>query len=444
MTLFKRKIYEEMKQWKARYDGNYALLIKGARRVGKSTIVEEFARTEYKSFILIDFSNVSPDINALFNDMYDLDFFFMQLQQLTKTKLYERESVIIFDEVQLQPLARQAIKHLVKDRRYDYIETGSLLSIKKNVQNILIPSEEHKVSMYPLDFEEFLTAIGDDMTWDMITQAYRQKKPLGDAVHRRIMRIYRLYMLVGGMPQAVEVYLRQNYLGDVDMIKREIIELYLDDFSKIDNTGFAASVFEMIPAELSRNTSRFSFSGTKKRSRVRNRDAILADMRDSYTINTAWRVDDPNVGMSMTIDPDSFKLFTLDTGIFVSLAFRDKAFTENVIYDKILTDKLSVNLGYVFENAVSQELVSHGNRLYYHSMRSDTSNHIYEVDFILTQGKKIAPIEVKSSSYRTHTSLDRFCEKYASRIGERYVIHTKDYKREGGTTYLPVYMVGLL
>jgi len=298
--------------------------------------------------------------------------------------------------------------------------------------------------MYPMDFEEFLEATGDTMTWDAIKNAFDSGRSLGDAVHRQIMRKFRLYMLVGGLPQAVATYIERNNLKDVDRIKRDIIELYLEDFSKIDSTGFAANLFKLIPAELSRNTSRFNLGKVDKTGRLESRQKVLADMLDSYTINIAYHSDDPNVGLGITANPDCFKVFTLDTGIFVTLAFMDKDYTDNIIYSKFLSDKLSVNLGYIFENVVSQELVSSGNKLYYHTMDSDTSNHLYEVDFILSKENKICPIEVKSASYRTHTSLDFFIKKYSARIGEKYVIHTKDFKKEGGITYLPVYMTALL
>ena len=269
-TMFKRKIYNEILEWKEKWSDKYALLIKGARRVGKSTIVEEFARKEFKSYILIDFAHVSKAIKELFEDTYDLDFFFLQLQQLTGTRLFVNESVIIFDEVQLFPKARQAIKYLVADGRYKYIETGSLMSIKKNTKDILIPSEEHKIPMYPMDFEEFLWAIGDEITADTIKMLLEKKRLAGNAMHRNLMRIFRLYMLIGGMPQAIETYLELNNLQTVDITKREIVELYEEDYSKFDSTGLAGDIFDAIPASLSGNASRYVLSNARE-GRVRSR-----------------------------------------------------------------------------------------------------------------------------------------------------------------------------
>jgi len=443
-TVFKRKIYNKMLEWKDKYKGSYALLIRGARRVGKSTIAKEFAQNEYRSHIIIDFAYIEPDLDDLFNDMRDLDFFFLQLQQLTGVKLYNRESVIVFDEIQLRPHVRQMIKYLVADGRYDYIETGSLISIKKNVENILIPSEEHKISMYPMDFEEFLDAVNDNMTWDIICEYFDAKKPLGDALHRKIMRRFRLYMLVGGMPMAVKTYINENNLSDVDLIKREIIDLYIEDFINVDSTGFIGNVFKTIPAQLARKSKGFSFTISDRRGKNKDKGEVLFDMVDSFTVNASYHVDDPNVAMALNLNTDDFKLFTADTGIFVTLAFMDSDYTENEIYNKLLSDKLPVNLGHVYENVVSQMLVSSGKNLFYHVMKSYTSNRNYEIDFLTTSGTKLYPIEVKSSAYRRTASLDRFMEKYSSRVGGSYIIHTKDLSVDGKRIYLPTYMTSLL
>lgn len=440
-TMFKRKIYNEILEWKEKWSDKYALLIKGARRVGKSTIVEEFARKEFKSYILIDFAHVSKAIKELFEDTYDLDFFFLQLQQLTGTRLFVNESVIIFDEVQLFPKARQAIKYLVADGRYKYIETGSLMSIKKNTKDILIPSEEHKISMYPMDFEEFLWAIGDEITADTIKMLLEKKRLAGNAMHRNLMRIFRLYMLIGGMPQAIETYLELNNLQTVDITKREIVELYEEDYSKIDSTGLAGDIFDAIPASLSGNASRYVLSNAREGARSEQVRELLPDMISSYTVNIAYHANNPGVGMALEKDAGRYKLFTADTGIFVTLAFKDKNYTENVIYNKLLSDKLETNLGYVYENIVAQMLIAKGNNLFYYTMESDTSNHIYEIDFITSVGDKICPIEVKSGNYRNHKSLDVFCDKFSRRVKEKYVVHTKDYKWENGIHYVPVYMV---
>lgn len=442
--VFKRKIYNTILEWKEKRSEKYALLIKGARRVGKSTIAEEFAKNEFKSYILIDFAHTSKEIIGLFDDMYNLDFFFLQLQQFTGIRLYEKESVIIFDEVQLFPKARQAIKYLVADGRYKYIETGSLLSIKKNTKDILIPSEEHKISMYPMDFEEFLWAIGDEMTADTIQLLLKSKKPAGNAMHRNLMRIFRLYMLVGGMPQAIETYLEQNNLQAVDEVKREIVDLYEEDFVKVDGTGLAGDIYDAIPANLSSNASRYVLSNAREGTRAEQVRELIPDMLSSYTVNIAYHANNPGVGMALEKDARRYKLFLSDVGLFVTLVFKDKNYTENVIYNKLLSDKLDTNLGYVYENVVAQMLMAKGNNLFYYTMESETSNHLYEIDFLISSGDKICPIEVKSGNYRTHKSLDVFGDKFSSRIRDKYVVHTKDYKWENGIHYIPVYMVPFL
>lgn len=440
-SVFRRKIYNEILEWKEKRSDKYALLIKGARRVGKSTIAEEFAKKEFKSYILIDFAHTSKEIIELFDDTYNLDFFFLQLQQLTGVRLYEKESVIIFDEVQLLPKARQAIKYLVADGRYKYIETGSLLSIKKNTKDILIPSEEHKISMYPMDFEEFLWAIDDEVTTDTIKMLLENKKSAGNALHRNLMRMFRLYMLVGGMPQAVETYIEHNNLQVVDEIKREIIDLYEEDFTKIDGMGLAGDIYDAIPANLSSNASRYVLSSAREGMRAEQVRELIPDMLSSFTVNIAYHANNPDVGMALEKDIGRYKLFTSDIGLFITLAFKDKKYTENVIYNKLLFDKLETNLGYIYENVVAQMLVAKGDNLFYYTMNSETSNHLHEIDFLISVSDKICPIEVKSGNYRGHKSLDVFCDKFSSRIRDRYVVHTKDYKWENGINYIPVYMV---
>lgn len=442
--VFKRKIYEEILEWKEKRSNKYALLIKGARRVGKSTIAEEFAKNEFKSYILIDFAHTSKEIIELFDDTYDLDFFFLKLQQLTGIRLYKNESVIIFDEVQLLPKARQAIKYLVADGRYKYIETGFLLSIKKNTRDILIPSEEHKISMYPMDFEEFLWAVGDDITADTIKMLLKNKKAAGNAMHRNLMRVFRLYMLIGGMPQAVETYIEQNNLQEVDEVKREIVDLYEEDFTKIDGTGLAGDIYDAIPANLSSNASRYVLSNAREGTRAEQVRELIPDMLSSFTVNIAYHANNPGVGMSLTKDAGRYKMFLSDVGLFVTLAFKDKNYTDNVIYNKLLSDKLDANLGYIYENVVAQMLTAKGNNLFYYTMDSDTSNHLYEIDFLISVRDKICPIEVKSGNYRSHKSLDVFCDKFSNRISDKYVVHTKDYKWENGINYIPVYMVPFL
>ena len=440
--IFRRKLYNDMLRWKNERKGTTALLIKGARRVGKSTLAEEFAKNEYKTYILIDFAHISPKMAALFDDMSDLNFFFMHLQLETGVTLYERESVIIFDEVQLQPKARQAIKYLVKDGRYDYIETGSLLSIKKNVQGIVIPSEETRVTLQPMDFEEFYWAIGNTTSYGVLKQFYEQHHALNNS-HRKVMRDLRLYMLVGGMPQAIDTYLSTNNLQAVDEKKREIIELYKDDFNKIDPTGRASQLFAAIPAQLNSNAGRYQIASVLENQDAQRVAEVVADMADSMTISLAYHANDPNVGLPMTKNLYRYKMFVADTGLFVTLAFHDKAFTENVIYSKLLSDKLDANLGYIYENLVAQMLRSAGHELFYHTFSAE-NNHNYEVDFLLSRGNKIVPIEVKSSGYKTHKSLDAFCEKHSSRISDRILLYTKDYQKDGATICLPIYFTSLL
>ena len=441
--VFKRKVYDRMLQWKQERDGKTALLVKGARRIGKSTIVEEFARREYDSYILIDFSRTSNEVKTLFNELMDLDYIFLRLQALYNVVLQKRRSVIIFDEVQLCPLARQAIKQLVKDHRYDYIETGSLISIRKNTENIIIPSEETRIDMFPMDYEEFRWALGDTASIPLLRKFYDKQIPLGQAF-RKSMRDFRLYMLVGGMPQAVNEYLDTNNLSKVDAVKREIIELYFDDFLKIDPTGRASQLFRAIPSELSKNAARYQVASVLSDSERKNLSEVLRAMQDSMVVNFSFHSNDPNVGFPLNSNKEKYKMFVGDTGLFVTLAFWDKVITENVIYEKLLSDKLSANLGYVYENIVAQMLTFTGNELFYHTWPVGNSNHNYEVDFLLSRGSKICPIEVKSSGYNSHASLDAFCQKYSARVGNRYLIYTKDFIKDEATTLLPVFFTCFL
>lgn len=440
--VFRRKIYDDILDWKRKNDGRTALLVEGARRIGKSTIVEEFARNEYKSYILIDFNTASAEVKSLFDDLMNLEFIFLRLQQAYSTQLFERNSVIVFDEVQQCPKARQAIKYLVKDGRYDYIETGSLISIRKNIENITIPSEEDRIQMNPMDYEEFRWALGDTVTVPLLKTFWEKKIPL-DAAHRDAMRNLRLYMLVGGMPQAVNAYLDTNNLRTVDEVKRKIILLYREDFAKIDKTGKVSNLFMSVPAALSRNASRYVPSSIIGNVADDKMSELLMNLEDSKTVNIAHHADDPNIGIPVSANYDKFKIFLADTGLFVTLAFWDKDFTENIIYDKLLSDKLSVNLGYVYENLIAQMLVASGNRLFYHTWKKD-EKHYYEIDFLLSRGAKLCPVEVKSSGYKAHASLDAFCDKYSARVGSRYLIYTKDLTKDNGTTLLPAYMTPLL
>jgi predicted AAA+ superfamily ATPase len=442
--IFRRKVYDRLLKWKQERDGATALLIQGARRIGKSTIAEEFARREYKSYMLIDFSTAPTEVFDLFKDISDLNYIFFRLQILYHTNLFERESVIIFDEVQKCPRARQAIKHLVKDRRYDYIETGSLISVRKNSADIIIPSEETKVDMFPMDYEEFRWALGDTTTVALLRKAFEQGMSLGDGVHRRMMRDFRLYMLIGGMPQAVAEYIRTNNMMAVDLVKRDIISLYEEDFNKIDETNRAIAMFDAIPAQLSKNVSRYKVSESIKGERPDRISSIIKAMSESMTTNVAYHSNDPSAGLAITKDNERFKLYVGDTGLFITLAFKDKEFTDNEIYLKLLNDKLNTNLGYVYENVVAQMLRAAGKQLYYHTIPTADGKKYYEIDFVIADGHKVSPIEVKSSGYKTHASLDAFCQKYSQRIQNKYLIYTKDYKRIGDVNYIPVYMTMFL
>ena len=441
--LFQRKLYDRMLQWKQEEQGQTALLIEGVRRVGKSTLAETFAKKEYRSYILIDFNKASKETKSLFDDLSSLDFIFLRLQAQYGVQLYKRQSVIVFDEVQKCPNARQAIKYLVEDGRYDYIETGSLISIHKNTKDITIPSEEERVQLNPLDFEEFRWALGDKALMPMLSEFYERNVPLGPAF-RNTMRNLRLYMLVGGMPQAVAEYLKTNNLSRVDKKKRGILKLYIEDLNKIDPSGKAAMLFKAIPAQLTGNAKRYQVSSVLKDDRVDTVAGIVSEMQASMCINLSRHVSDPNVGLSLSEELDCYKMFVCDTGLFITLAFWDKSYTENVIYEKLLSDKLSANLGYVYENLVAQMLVAAGNELFYHSWPTPYGKHNYEIDFLLSRGNKLCPLEVKSSGYKAHASLDAFQEKFSARILHRYLIYTKDLARDQDVLILPVFMVGLI
>lgn len=440
--IFRRKLYDRLLEWKRVQNGKSAILIEGARRVGKSTLVEQFAKNEYESYILIDFNEASDEVKSLFNNLMNKDFIFLQLQALYNVVLKERKSVIIFDEVQKCPLARQAIKYLVKDGRYDYIETGSLISIKKNTKNITIPSEEERVTLYPMDYEEFRWAVGDEATVPLLHTFYDRQLPL-DKAHRDKMRDFRLYMLVGGMPQAVNEYIETNNFSMVDHVKRGIIKVYQDDFQKLDETGRLETLFMEIPSQLSQASNRYKPYTVLGDVNDEKLVELLKDLEDSKTALFSYHSNEPNVGMSLTKDRSKFKIFCADTGIFVTLAFWDKDHTENIIYQKLLNDKLSTNLGYVYENMIAQMLAASGNKLFYYTWPKDRT-HYYEIDFLLSRGSKLYPIEVKSSGYKSHASLDAFCQKYSHVVGQRYLIYTKDLKKDHETILLPAYMTPFL
>lgn len=439
---FKRKAYDKLVQWKTDYAQNYAVLLEGARRVGKSTIAEQFARNEYRSYILIDFSKASNEIKSCFDDINDLDMFFLRLQAITGVNLYKEESVVIFDEVQLFPKARQAIKHLVKDGRYHYIETGSLISIKKNVENILIPSEEMKIEVYPMDYEEFCWATNQN--FDMLKKIYDMNKSIGQEVNRKLMRDIRVYMAVGGMPQAVEAYTAGQNFSMIDQIKRQIIVLYEDDFKKIDPSGRLSSIYHSIPAQLSKEAKRYSLSKTLGRRKNEKDDSLIYDLIDSKTVIASYNSTDPRVSLSLTKDLSSYKLYIADTGLFVTLMFIDRSATENEIYAKLLADKLPANLGYLYENLVAQMITSTGRELYYHTWEKKGSTHYYEIDFLISNGSKVSAIEVKSAGAGKHESLLEFRKKYSKNIKNSYIVSQKDIDKKEELKFMPVYLTPFL
>ena len=445
MRIFKRKLYDKLLDWKTNRKGKTAVMIEGARRVGKSTLAKQFAENEYESYVLIDFSIASKDIIKLFDYINDLEYFFMQLQFRLGVSLIEHKSLIIFDEVQKCPKARQAIKHLVADGRYDYIETGSLISIHKNVKDIVIPSEEEKMILNPMDYEEFKWAQDDTVSYPQLKILFDKKIAIGDAVTRKLMRDFRIYMVVGGMPQAVSEYIDSHNLQEVDRVKRSIIQLYEDDFYKIDPSGRISSLFDAIPAQLNSNASRYQTASViGDNAGTEEVLQLISELRESRTINMAYHANDPGVGMSLSMDVSKYKMYVADTGLFITLAFKDKDFTENIIYQKLMSDKLDANLGYVYENMVAQMITAAGNRIFYYTFPTETGKHNYEIDFLLSRGNKICPIEVKSSGYKRHASLDAFCQKFSNRVLQRYLIYTKDLQKDEQTLFLPVYLTQFL
>lgn len=441
--MFKRKKYQELLNWK-KENGKSALLIEGARRVGKSTLVSEFGKNEYKSFINIDFSIAPKIILNLFNDINDLNNLFLQLQTYYNVELFNRESVIIFDEIEYCPKARQAIKHLVNDNRYDYIETGSLISIKKNVNNILIPSEEKSTTLFPFDFEEFCIATNNEAIIKIINTQFENKQPMGEIAHNKALRLFRTYMLVGGMPQALQEYINTNNLSKVDSVKREILNLYIEDFNKIDSTGRIGLLFRAIPAELNKNSSRYHVSSVLKNRRSNEILHLISEMESSKTILLSYYVTDPNAGLDAYKDITKFKLFMNDTGLFITQMFNNRDVTDINVYKKLLLDNLPENLGCVYENAVANILKSSGHNLYYNTFRLESNPHNYEIDFLINESTKISPIEVKSSKINFHKSLDKFYEKYKTRINHQYLISTKDFFVKNNIINVPIYMAHLL
>ena len=446
--MLKRKIYESLKKWKNTSNGQTALLIDGARRVGKSYIVKEFAKNEYKSHIIVDFGNVSNEVTTLFaNETADLDLFFAKLSAYYSTPLYNRESLIVFDEVQQFPRARQLIKYLVADGRYDYIETGSLIRLKQNVKDIIIPSEEEHIEMFPLDFEEFLWALQDETTFPLIRRCFDEKQSLGQALHHKIMNDFRQYVLVGGMPQSVLAYIDGKNFEASDTAKRRILKLYRDDVSKFaagyENKVFA--VFDNIPEQLSKKEKKYKLSSISKDARFRTFEDSFLWLNESMIVNTCFNATDPNVGLALSADNSTQKCYMADTGLLVTLTFMDKSFTENELYKAILFDKLNINEGMLMENVVAQMLRTNGYKLYFYSRNDNLHReNNMEIDFLITKNRKICPIEVKSADYRAHSSLDKFTNKFSSNIGERFIVYGKDFMVKDNITYLPFYMTSLL
>ncbi len=448
----KRKIYNKLLDWKNQWNGKSAALIDGARRIGKSWIVEEFARNEYKSYILIDFNNVSKQITHLFeNYLSDLDVFFQRLSLLTGVKLYERNSVMVFDEVQQYPRARAAIKYLVKDGRYDYIETGSLVSINRNVKGIVIPSEEERIDMFPMDFEEFLWAMGDDMLMPFVKECFEKRQPLGADLHRKVMELFRQYMIVGGMPQAVVEYVESRDFVKVDKIKRSIIKLYRSDISKY---AFGAEqkvtkIFDAIPSQLQRHEKRFRIGTVAKGARMRDYVGPLFWLDESRVVNICYATTEPSIGLNLNRDEAKIKLYLADTGLLISLAFNERDIQNEQIYKKLMFDKLEINKGMLVENMVAQMLRAEGNELYFYSHYSRESADRMEVDFLIrkstvTSRHNILPIEVKSATGYALTSLKKCIAKFGQQLATPCVLHTNDLKIEDDIVFLPLYMTPFL
>ena len=443
-----RKIYEQIKQWKNRSQGTSALLIEGARRVGKSYIAEIFAQNEYKSYILIDFSLPRPGTLACFEeDSYDLDIFFAKLSAIYGKQLFRRESLIIFDEVQLYPRARQLIKHLIADGRYDYLETGSLISLHKNVKDILIPSEEEPLEMFPMDFEEFLWAMGDTGTVPYLKLCFEKQKALGQALHRKVLNDFRKYILVGGMPQAVLKFREAQDFEAADRVKKQILALYRADIGKYAGNyeQKVFNVFDNIPGQLTRKEKKYKLVSLSENARRRDYEDAFVWLSKSMMVNRCLNAADPTVGLSMSSDYTTQKIYMGDTGLLVSQAFYDNDFADNMLYKAILLDRLNINEGMLMENVVAQILRCRGHRLFFYS-RVDAANraNYMEIDFLISNNKHIQPVEVKSSSYRKHSSLDKFINKFGSRLGEKYILYQKDIMIKDGIIHLPVYMAMFL
>lgn len=439
---FQRKAYDKLLEWKNLYSDKYAVLLEGAKRVGKSTIAENFAKNEYKSYILIDFSKTTSNMLECFDDIGNLNIFFLRLQAETGITLYEHESLIIFDEVQLFPKARQAIKHLVFDGRYSYLETGSLISIKKNVKDILIPSEEMRIPVYPMDYQEFCDATGSN--YGLLHEIYNCGTAIGQATNRKLMRDLRIYMAVGGMPQAVEAYVNGKNFSEIDMIKRQIISLYEEDFKKIDDSGRISALYHSIPAQLAKDTRKYRITTAIGKKNNTKAEELLYELIDSRTVLPCYNSTNPRVSLTNTKDFNSYKLYLSDTGLFVTLLFIDRPVTENDIYAKLLSDKLPANLGYLYENLVAQMIAASGRELFYHTWEKNGSTHYYEVDFLISEGSKINAFEIKSSGTGKHESIKEFSKKFSPNVNKVYLISQKDVGREENLLLKPFYFVPFL
>lgn len=440
--MFRRKITDELKEWKSNWSGRYALLIEGARRVGKTTVVRAFAESEYRTSIVLDFSQNDPRLKALFEESYTMDMFFTLLQELTDTVLYERDSVIVFDEVQLYPKARQMIKHLVEDGRYDYIETGSMISIKQNTSDILIPSEEMAIQMHPLDFEEFVWALGESFPRKYLEGCFSQQIPVSRPIHMDMLHKFAVYMVVGGMPQAVSEYIGSGNLANVDRIKSGILDLYRNDLAKLhEPVGTKArAIFKHIPSLLSEHEKTFSPSDIRRGSKIRDYVNAVDWLSESKIVNICYRCTDPDPAMDLFLDLNSFKLYMADTGLLMTSAFSSND-AKSEVYEMILKHNLGGNKGMLFENVVAQELVATGRSLAFSKRRSENNTYGLEVDFIITDGKGVVPVEVKSSSRSSsHKSLDEFMKTYSRKVSKAYVIHQKNIRADGDIVYIPVYM----
>lgn len=443
MSLFERKAYARLLEWKRDYAGKYAALLEGPRRVGKTTIATRFAESEYESHIAVDFANISKDMLSVFDDLADLDLFFLRLQAQAGVTLRPGRSVIVLDEIQLAPKVRQAIKYLVADGRYDYIETGSLISIKKNVKGIVIPSEEYRIGVHPMDYEEFCWAC-ESGAFDRLRQIERLGKAVGNATNRKLMRDFRVYMAVGGMPQAVEAYVAKADFATIDRIKREIINLYRDDLRKIDASGRTSALFEAIPAQLAAKRSQFRISAATGK-RATNKDhERLSDLIDSRTVLPCYNTTDPSAALAQTKDLDSFKLYLADTGLFVTMMFNSEGGAHADIYGKLLSDRLPADLGYLYENAMAQILASQDRSLYYHTWRPKDRSHSYEVDFLLADGAKVVVMEVKSSNVNNHTSINEFAKKYSRVVSRRILFSQKDVSNDGMLELKPLYLAPVI